>query len=218
MGGVIYPVFVDPQSKTTNFETDYASALAIRNLGEHERIMGDTEPPPCGAGLTGRTDVLKRVLCNIGLHLTDRKGLSLSSGGDSEIGLLVRRLGWETWYTPALKMGHLLPPHRLTPSYLRGLHAGFRASASWLSVLGGRSKPRSRFRYLYRALRSEMVVRCCQIPRLVKSVSLSSERRSSEEQQRLIAQANWALVLDNPFPKVMRRIQQEIAQGGGPPA
>jgi hypothetical protein len=49
--------------------------------------------------------------------VTDRKGKSLSSGGDNDICLTVLEHGWRVGYFPELKLTHLIPKERMTVDY-----------------------------------------------------------------------------------------------------
>lgn len=137
VGGKVYPIFVEPASIPADFDSEFAVALACRDLGSVARVLSSADPVPCGAGMTARTDVLRKVFQG-GLVLTGRMGGRLMAGEDSEIALKIRASGWEIWYDPNLRMGHLLPPHRLTKSYLRRLRVGFGASSIWLDILEGK--------------------------------------------------------------------------------
>jgi GT2 family glycosyltransferase len=153
VGGRIDPLFEDPAARPADFRENFAMALAIRDFGPQARqLIPPADDPPCGAGMTGRTDVFRQVLCEIGLALSGRKGKRLSSGEDTEIGLLIHRLGWEMWYTPALRMSHVLPSSRLTQQYLQRLIAGGAQSAAWLDYLRGKQPRCSRVAALGRYL------------------------------------------------------------------
>jgi len=155
-GGKIDAIFEDPASRPADFEKMYAQALAVRDMGEVARpLTPPADDPPCGAGMTGRTEVFRRVLLEIGCRLSGRKGKALTSGEDTEIGLLIHKLGWEMWYAPELRMGHVLPASRLTREYLDRLIAGGARSAAWLDYLRGREPGRGRLAYLGRWARSE---------------------------------------------------------------
>lgn len=56
--------------------------------------------------------------------MSDRKGKSLSSGGDVEWCYLVRLMGYDIWFSDQLKFYHLMPPQRLTWQYYVNLKAG----------------------------------------------------------------------------------------------
>jgi len=153
VGGRIDPLFEDPAARPLDFDEHFAMALAIRDFGsDARRLAPPADDPPCGAGMTGRTEVFRQVLCDIGLALSGRKGGRLTSGEDTEIGLLIHRLGWEMWYAPALRMSHVLPSSRLTQEYLQRLIAGGARSAAWLDYLRGRQPRYSRAAALRRYL------------------------------------------------------------------
>jgi GT2 family glycosyltransferase len=154
VGGRIDPLFEDPAARPADFQEHFAMALAIRDFGPQARqLIPPADDPPCGAGMSGRTAVFRQVLCEIGLALSGRKGKRLSSGEDTEIGLLIHRLGWEMWYTPTLRMSHVLPSSRLTQQYLQRLIAGGAQSAAWLDYLRGKQPRCSRVAALGRYLR-----------------------------------------------------------------
>jgi glycosyltransferase involved in cell wall biosynthesis len=147
-GGKIDPIFEDPASVPADFAERYAMALAIRDMGPVEKqLIPPADDPPCGAGLTGRTALFRQVLLEIGLHLTGRTGTSLAGGEDTEVALLIGKLGWEFWYTPTLKMGHVLPPRRLKPDYLDRLIVAGASVTPWLDYLRGREKRRGPIQY-----------------------------------------------------------------------
>jgi glycosyltransferase involved in cell wall biosynthesis len=155
-GGKIDAVFEDPTSQPPDFQQSYAQALAVRDMGDADRqLIPPADDPPCGAGMTGRTDIFRRVLLEIGCRLSGRKGKALTSGEDTEIGLLIHKLGWEMWYVPPLRMGHLLPPSRLTRDYLDRLIAGGARASAWLDYLRGRNNGHGRLFYLSRWARGE---------------------------------------------------------------
>jgi len=57
--------------------------------------------------------------------LTDRKGNTLSSGGDTEICFALRNEGWKIWYDHRLKFKHFISEKRLNWNYLKKLFRGF---------------------------------------------------------------------------------------------
>lgn len=204
-GGKVYPIFEDPLSKPANFD-EIAEELAIRDLGEKRLLLSGKQMPPCGAGMTGRTAVFRQILCDVGLYLSDRKGEALTSGGDTEIGFLARQLGWETWYTPTLRLGHVLPRHRLTPEYRERLIAGFCSSQVWLSVLSGEDPPRHRTGYALLAARKQLGLFLKK-----RLVGLGLKRRSEEwtaweRNGPAVISAYWAMFRDNPYRHMKRRL------------
>lgn len=57
-------------------------------------------------------------------RLTDRQGKALVGGGDTELSLALRLMGWRLRYDPRLRLQHVISPARLTWSHLRRLHRG----------------------------------------------------------------------------------------------
>lgn len=82
-----------------------------------------------GAGLTLRLsawdDIIRQGFQSL---VSDRKGASLSSGGDNELCLALRLAGWRCYYDPRLRLKHFVPAGRLTWNYVRRLSRGFGAS------------------------------------------------------------------------------------------
>lgn len=151
IGGLIEPLFEDPASRPADFYERFADGLAIRELGPEPRklVQPHSDPPP-GAGLTGRAELVRLILLQIGCLLQGHTGGKLTNGEDTEMGLIAQRLGWETWYVPSLRMKHVMPPGRLTEQYLRKLIADGAQSGPWLDYLRGREPERSRVGYLAR--------------------------------------------------------------------
>ena len=58
-----------------------------------------------------------------------RRGATLVSGEDLELGDVLRLAGYLLWYDPELGLKHFMPPTRLTADYLRRLVAGSAASS-----------------------------------------------------------------------------------------
>lgn len=65
--------------------------------------------------------------------LSGRAGKSLTSGEDYEIGVRLRRAGFEAWYEPSAVCGHLIPPERMHPEYILRLTRGVSQSEPWIS-------------------------------------------------------------------------------------
>jgi glycosyltransferase involved in cell wall biosynthesis len=76
-----------------------------------------------GAGLTVRKSAWQRLQeTGFTPSLEDRKGTQLSTGGDVELCLALRLLGWRLWYDPRLQLAHFMQKHRLNWPYLRRLN------------------------------------------------------------------------------------------------
>lgn len=210
IGGRVDPIFEDPASRPADFDEKFANALAVRDFGpEPQRLVPPEQDPPCGAGMTGRTHVLRHVLVEIGCRLSDRKGHQLTSGGDSEIGLLVHHLGWEMWYAPTLRMGHVLPASRLTQAYLDRLIAHGAQSDAWLDYLRGKEPKKSRLGYFNawrRWRQASMKMRL--LNRLRGRDNPNAERFEywADFYQRR-SQGYWELAMRYPFSKLTAAIQ-----------
>jgi glycosyltransferase involved in cell wall biosynthesis len=83
-----------------------------------------------GAGMVGRTSVMKKLF-QLGFeHITtDRKGNNLSGGGDIEICRWHLLYGFKLWYESKLKLKHLISEERMSLEYLNRLKKGIAGSA-----------------------------------------------------------------------------------------
>jgi len=88
-----------------------------------------------GAGLSLRKNIITKLYA-LGFEslLSDRKGNSLSSGGDSELTYLISILGYELWSSPLLRYKHFLQTNRLNRAHLMKLNYGIGSSAPMLLV------------------------------------------------------------------------------------
>lgn len=92
-------------------------------VGKQNSYQGNIQNKPIyGAGLIMRKSVfLKAKTKGFKSLLTDRTKTSLASGGDSEICLIMRLLGYEIWYDERLKFQHFIPKNRLNKDYIQKL-------------------------------------------------------------------------------------------------
>jgi glycosyltransferase involved in cell wall biosynthesis len=102
--------------------------LAINHrLGDKALDWGATATvaPTIGAGMWIRRQALARVLDGreTARWLPDRKGASLSSGGDIELGVMVGAAGFRRVYLPELRLEHCIPAGRVQMDYFRRLVA-----------------------------------------------------------------------------------------------
>lgn len=91
---------------------------AVGPQGDMRGYVPDSRGFVYGAGLVLRK-VAYEQLMGLGFHslLSDRRGKELSSGGDVELCLALRMLGWKLIYSPDLQFEHLMPASRLHWDY-----------------------------------------------------------------------------------------------------
>ncbi len=79
-----------------------------------------------GAGLIVRKKIFE-LLNTIQFEslLSDRKGNQLMSGGDTELCIVAKYLGYEICYAPSLQFKHLMTDGRMKWDYLKKLYYGF---------------------------------------------------------------------------------------------
>ncbi len=63
-----------------------------------------------------------------------REGNSLNCGEDNEICLMLRLVGWQIHYSPALLFRHLIAPQKLDERYCRSLYRGFGEATAVLNT------------------------------------------------------------------------------------
>ena len=142
LGGPCRPEFERaPQA----WQAEFFGLLALRDLGPAPLIAGlrqsekdeqDTYPlcAPVGAGMALRRAAIQSWMDRADpASLTDRRGTTLTSGGDNDIVIHVLRAGWQVAYFPELELTHLIPDGRLKPDYLARLNRGIQKS--WMQVL-----------------------------------------------------------------------------------
>lgn len=102
----------------------FSNSYALGSLGKKEGLqpLGSIH---YGAGLFFSKEPLKRYYeKKIDSSISDRKGGLLSSGGDSELCLVIQMEGYKLAYSPDLKFIHKIDSERLTKSYYLKLREG----------------------------------------------------------------------------------------------
>lgn len=97
-----------------------------RSLGDQVREGGVHRLDDPGAFLMGASVVMRRrAIEESGWMergvLDCRRGSVLRCGEDAELQFMMRRAGWELWYTPEAGAEHLIPPERTTPAAIAKL-------------------------------------------------------------------------------------------------
>lgn len=105
----------------------FASSYAAQEYGDAPCQVVESGPAThlVGAGLVVRREALDACGWPASMVLTDRRGRSLTAGGDTEIVFRVRNAGYELWYNPAMRLEHFIPRSRMSVDYLCRLQRGF---------------------------------------------------------------------------------------------
>ena len=80
-----------------------------------------------GAGMVIRRNLFLKMFENVPSLLQDRKGKELSSGGDSEICLRLKLMGYKLYFNNNLKFKHFISKEKLMESYREKLFQGFKS-------------------------------------------------------------------------------------------
>lgn len=144
LGGRVTPRWL---TEPTDDLRRFARSYAAQDHGDAPLLL----PAPGAQCLVGAGLVLScRGVADSGWVdrpvLTGRSGTSLTSGDDSELVFRVRNAGYETWYTPAMQLEHVIPKHRMTIDYLCRLQRGFGRSTPWLDAMSRDIEPDLRWR------------------------------------------------------------------------
>ncbi|MCL5776865.1 glycosyltransferase family 2 protein [Limibaculum sp. FT325] len=127
VGGPGIPVFeTDPPSYVFSRIGFWACGDrygASDEVGAEHVVVSDNDPRNLfGAGLTvRRADILNLFALSGFPVLTDRSGGALSGGNDCEICFMLAISGGMLVYSEKLRFQHIIPPERLTHSYLNRL-------------------------------------------------------------------------------------------------
>jgi len=140
VGGPVRPEFETPPP---GWAVEFLPLLALHEHGSAPLLAtGGADAPwpvfaPVGAGLCVRRahalDYAAALRLNPARTALDRRGGSLSSGGDNDLVFTTLRAGGDVAYLPALPLIHLIPDFRLQATYLGRLNHGIQRS--WMQVL-----------------------------------------------------------------------------------
>jgi glycosyltransferase involved in cell wall biosynthesis len=136
-GGRSLPLF---EAEQPEWLKEFYASLALRDPGDKVVISKwenkYPELAPIGAGMAIRKSALTSYIGKIATPTTaisDRKGTSLSSGGDNDIVIEISKSGWLIGYFPQLSLQHIIPAERTTASYLARLENN--TNKSWVQLL-----------------------------------------------------------------------------------
>jgi glycosyltransferase involved in cell wall biosynthesis len=114
--------------------TTYQSSYAVGVQSMFSSYVGNRKHV-WGAGMVTRTAEINRIYQSGFISLlTDRKGVELSSGGDSEICRWYLLTGKKIYYSEELVFGHFIEQNRLDREYLKRLHGAFAQTEKPLNV------------------------------------------------------------------------------------
>lgn len=143
LGGKSLPEF---ERQPLEWQREFLPLLALRDHGDQpvfstglrpagrRRNEFPSEAAPIGAGMALRLNAAQTwVDAASASRFSDRRGTTLTSGGDNDIVLTIMKHGWEVAYFPELVLTHLIPATRLEPGYLARLNRGIQCS--WMQVL-----------------------------------------------------------------------------------
>ncbi|MEO6134746.1 MAG: glycosyltransferase, partial [Ginsengibacter sp.] len=103
-------------------------------IGTEGRQTGYTDSV-YGAGMAVRKEMMQALSDgHISFILSDRVGKNLSSGGDSEMSVLVSAAGKKIWFDERLTFAHQLPQSRINWSYYRRLRYAFGCAGVYLNL------------------------------------------------------------------------------------
>ena len=118
VGGCVRNVW---ESGPTRLATIYRRSLGDQLLGESRLRMDDPASFLMGASMAYRREAIIASGWLESTRLECRRGAVLECGEDAELCLMIRQAGWEIWYEPGARMGHVIPASRQTAAYLARL-------------------------------------------------------------------------------------------------
>lgn len=187
IGGKVLPIWEAPPTPLAEAVSEFA--LAICDRGDTAFRYEGLTSGPVGAGMCLRSALLRQIYRDeqTAAMVTGRKGASLVSGEDTALAIRVKQLGYECWYVPALRIGHVIPASRMEFHYLLRLYEGIgRGQASvrvlydWkarnrlLSILIG---VKDLFRWIKGRWRGSAFGRSDNMPQLARQVSELEQRK-----------------------------------------
>lgn len=106
-------------------------AYAVGRATYETGVVNDAYAIVWGAGMAGRTHLVKMLYDHARFWLIGRTANQLLAGEDSELTYWIKMLGFKT-YQSELELEHVIPSKKLTDTYLLSLHKGFRLSDQYL--------------------------------------------------------------------------------------
>jgi len=122
LGGMGLPLF---ESEKPDWFDQYHHSFAVGAQGNSNGKIQSQNPEVYGAGCFFYKPALQKIFATgFQTIMSDRKGKSLSSGGDVEWCYLIYLMKYEIWFSDELKFYHQMPAGRLTWEYYIKLKVG----------------------------------------------------------------------------------------------
>lgn len=122
LGGLGLPLF---ESEKPDWFEEYHHSFAVGVQSDKNGKLSSKNPEVYGAGCFFYKPALQKIFTTgFKTVMSDRKGKSLSSGGDVEWCYLIHLMKYEIWFSDELKFYHLMPAARLNWDYYIKLKIG----------------------------------------------------------------------------------------------
>ncbi|PWA04861.1 glycosyltransferase [Flavobacterium psychrotolerans] len=131
LGGLGSPVF---EADKPDWFENFSHSYAVGTLGKTNGVQNGLSYHYGAACFFLKGALLQLPGIGFKSALSDRKGDSLSSGGDVELCYVVQLLGYDLYYTDNLHFKHFIEKHRLDRAYYLRLKAGISASFPLLTA------------------------------------------------------------------------------------
>ncbi len=125
VGGLGDPIF---EGEKPNWFNDFSHSYAVGTLGKTKGIQKKLSYHYGAACFFLKSALLQLNEIGFTSVLSDRKGDSLSSGGDVELCYAVQLLGYDLYYSDSLHFKHFIEKHRLDWAYYLKLKKGISKS------------------------------------------------------------------------------------------
>lgn len=131
------PVSVEWEAGPTRIAEIYKQSLVDRSLGDTEHMLTGPTDFVVGAAQGMRREAVLATGFLESREMDCRRGQTLEAGDDVELCIRARKLGWEVWYTPHARMGHLIPESRQSVAYIARLRESICRSEPWTRWIAG---------------------------------------------------------------------------------
>lgn len=131
------PVSVVWETGPTRIAEIYKKSLVDRSLGDTEVMLTGATEFVVGAAQGMRREAVLATGFLESREMDCRRGQTLEAGDDVELCIRARKLGWEIWYTPESRMGHLIPESRQSIAYIARLRESICRSEPWTRWIAG---------------------------------------------------------------------------------